>query len=83
MIRHVLLALPVMALALLSGHCADKDCTLAECGGVFDLQLTTQGDTWPTGAYELTVTADGQSRSCTLDLDTSLPAVGSKQMACT
>lgn len=74
MTTRLLLALPVLSLALLPSACSTEDsdvprsCTVAGCVDSLSLQLTTPGGDWSPGSYELTVTADGQASTCTFSL---------------
>jgi len=63
----------VAALALLPncGDALEETCTLMGCATAF--QVSFAGDAKTAGAYEITVTADGQKTTCTVTLPLPMP----------
>ena len=71
----------VLLLALLAAGCG-LECSEVGCGGGLGVQISTPDGAWPEGTYTLTLTADGQTSTCTLALDTPLAPSDSRNFTC-
>lgn len=59
-----------------SSSCGNHSCNLVGCVSGVQVSARTADGTWPNGAYTLTITHDGTTHSCALNLPEDRPATG-------
>jgi hypothetical protein len=63
-----LLVLGLAVLGVAQWGCSTKACTLIGCGVPFEVTFTTASGAWAAGTYDVSVTADGDTGTCTVTL---------------